>query len=66
MERSLGIKIKDLNITKTEHGRYVTDKIDFSLSHSKEALAVAISRASVGVDIEQIDSKPAKVCRSEL
>ena len=57
LERSLGIKIKDLNITKTEHGRYVTDKIDFSLSHSKEALAVAISRASVGVDIEQIDSK---------
>lgn len=57
LERSLGIKIRDLDITKTEHGRFVTDKIDFSLSHSKGALAVAISRASVGVDIEEIDSK---------
>ncbi len=57
LERSLGIKIKDLNIKKNDEGRYITDKIDFSLSHSKGALAVAISRASVGVDIEEIDSK---------
>ena len=57
LERSLGIKIADLSFVKEKDGRYVTDKAEFSLSHSKGALAVAVSRAHVGVDIECIDEK---------
>lgn len=54
LERSLGIKIADCAFTKDESGRYMTDGVEFSLSHSKNALAVAVSRAPVGVDIEPI------------
>ena len=54
--RSLGIKIEDLTFTKDASGRYMTDRVEFSLSHSKDALAVAVSRAPVGVDIEDMDT----------
>lgn len=55
LERSLGLKIGDLTFTQGENGQPVTDKVKFSLSHSKGALAVAISRSAVGVDIEKMD-----------
>ncbi len=51
--RSFGLKIEELTFQKTAEGRYYTDKAEFSLSHSKGALAVAVSRAAVGVDIEE-------------
>lgn len=55
LERSLGLKIGDMTFTKAENGQLVTDRVRFSLSHSKGALAVAISRGAVGVDIEKMD-----------
>lgn len=53
--RSFGKKAEELTFTKSEGGRYMTEGIDFSLSHSKGALAVAVSRAAVGIDIESTD-----------
>lgn len=53
LNRSLGLRIEDLIFTRSESGRYMTDKAEFSLSHSGGALAVAISRAPIGVDIEK-------------
>ena len=54
--RSLGIKIEELSFTRDKSGRYMTDRVEFSLSHSKGALAVAVSRAPVGVDIEDVET----------
>lgn len=56
LNRSLGLKIGDMTFTEGENGQLVTDKVKFSLSHSKGALAVAVSRAAVGVDIERMDT----------
>lgn len=56
LERSLGLKIDQLTFTKTQGGQYRTDKVQFSISHSHDALAVAVSRDSVGVDIESADA----------
>ena len=55
--RSFGLKIADLTFTKDKSGRYFTDKAEFSLSHSKGALAVAVSRAPIGIDIENKNVK---------
>lgn len=55
IERTFGLKIKNLDFSKDEYGRYKTDKLEFSLAHSKGGLAVAVSRAAVGVDLEAMD-----------
>ena len=52
LERSFGLKMDTLPFTKEISGRWSTPKAYFSLSHSGNALAVAVSRAPVGVDIE--------------
>ncbi|MBQ9807119.1 MAG: lecithin retinol acyltransferase family protein [Clostridia bacterium] len=52
LERSFGMKASNLTFTKTDTGKWITEKCAFSLSHSAGAVAVAVSRASVGVDIE--------------
>ena len=46
--------IKTLNFSKQDGGKWICDKCSFSLSHTEGALAVAVSRAPVGVDIEPI------------
>ena len=53
--RSFGRKIEELELIKTEGGRYMAEGVDFSLSHSKGALAVAVSRGAVGIDIEDMN-----------
>lgn len=52
LERSFGFKMKDMAFSKNEHGKWTTEKCFFSLSHCDGAVAVAVSRAEVGVDIE--------------
>ena len=62
IERSFGFKIADLEFKKGQNGVYCCDKVHFSLSHSKNILAVAVSRGDVGVDIELFDSR----CNSNM
>lgn len=57
LQRSLGIRIGELNFVRDEGGRYSCDRVEFSLAHSKGALAVAVSRKTVGVDIEPLDTE---------
>ncbi len=57
IQRSFGFKIADLEFTKDKSGRYSCDKLEFSISHSKNALAVAVSRGAVGVDIESFGAQ---------
>ena len=53
LERSFGFKNRDLTFRK-EGDRFVCDRAYFSLSHDGDALAVAVSRAPVGVDVQRI------------
>ncbi len=57
LDRSLGFKIKKLSLRKNEHGKWECDSCKISLSHSGSAVAVSISRAPVGVDIELLGSQ---------
>ena len=55
--RSFGLKIEELSFEKNENGAWHTEKAYFSLSHAKGALAVAVSRAPIGVDIEALSAE---------
>ncbi len=55
--RTFGYKISTLELHKNEHGKWETPQCFFSLSHSGNALAVAVSRTPVGVDIEKINGQ---------
>ena len=48
--------MRDLTFRK-EGDRYVCDKAFFSLSHSGNGLAVAVSRDRVGVDLEKVTAR---------
>ena len=50
----LGASITDLRFTKSENGKWKSDRVEFSLSHSASAVAVALSNAPVGVDIQRV------------
>ena len=52
LERSFGMKENALSFTKNKHGAWSVDGAEISLSHSAGALAVAVSRDRVGIDIE--------------
>ena len=53
--RSLGLKLRDLQLVRTESGKWECSQCCFSLSHSGNIAAVAVSRKPVGVDIEKRD-----------
>ena len=53
--RSFGLKIKNIPFTKTANGKWECPECFFSLSHSGELVAVALSRKAVGVDVELKD-----------
>ena len=56
LERSFGMRGKKLELKKESYGGWSAGDIYVSLSHSNGALAVAVSRAPVGVDIEHVHS----------
>lgn len=49
-----GLSLCNLDIGKTENGKWVCDRFCFSLSHSKHYAAVVISNRPVGIDIEDL------------
>lgn len=52
LERSFGAKGTNLDFERDTSGRWYTDGYEFSLSHSGDMLAVAVSREKIGVDVE--------------
>ena len=54
LERSFGACARKLKLRKESYGGWSAGDISLSLSHSEGALAVAVSRAAVGVDIERV------------
>ena len=53
-EHSLGIDMDKLSPSKDKSGRWNSLICDFSISHTSDAVAVAISSHRVGVDIEEL------------
>lgn len=54
LQRSFGKKMTDLHFSKDDGGKWSCKEYFFSLSHSHGAVAVAVSRKNVGVDIESL------------
>ena len=52
LDRTFGKKLKKLAFAKADNGKWSCEGCEFSLSHSHDAVAVAISRKRVGVDVE--------------
>ena len=52
---SFGLKIEELKITRSENGKWECPLLSFSLSHSGDMVAVAVSGKPIGVDIEKRD-----------
>lgn len=52
---TLGIKIENLHLKRSERGKWECPFVRLSLSHTDSAVAVALSQAPVGVDIEPIN-----------
>ena len=58
--QSFGIKEADVPFRKESCGTWSAGKYFLSISHSKNALAVAVSCAPVGVDIERVSAPRAE------
>lgn len=56
LSRTFGKKIGKLEFSKADNGKWTCGGCEFSLSHSHNAVAVAISRKKVGLDVELISS----------
>ncbi len=52
VKRSFGYEMKDLHFSRDEDGKWSCRECFFSLSHTDGAVAVAVSRKPVGVDLE--------------
>ncbi len=52
VKKSLGKKLKQLNVEKNEFNKWVCKDCYFSLTHTENLVAVAISNAPVGIDVE--------------
>lgn len=52
VENSLGLKFETLNFSLAGNGKWSADKFFFSLSHTEGFVAVAVSSAPTGIDVE--------------
>lgn len=59
MEKSFGIGLEEQTFSVDENGKWHCGACFFSLSHSRDAVAVAVSDRPVGVDIEGLERTPA-------
>lgn len=57
IEHSLAKKLEDIEISKSENGKWISPCLEFSISHSHNVVCVAISSKPVGVDIELMKKK---------
>ena len=54
VERSFGRHLEDLHPRKTDSGKIVLDEMYCSVSHTRGAVAAAVSRDAVGTDVEAV------------
>ncbi len=66
IKKSFGLKSKKLNFQKKENGQWVCDNCFFSLTHSENIVAVAVSNYPIGVDVEKVKSHSEEVAKKVL
>lgn len=64
--RLSGKRMQDLSFSKTPGGKWECDGLYFSLSHSEDWIAAAVSDQPVGVDIEVLSSKTDEKLKAAL
>lgn len=55
LKDTFGYEMQSLNLSKNENGKWICPSCFFSISHSENAVAVAVARCAVGVDIQSLD-----------
>ncbi len=55
LNRSLGLKMENIHFSRNEQGKWSCKECCFSLSHCEDAVAVAVSKKPVGVDMEWME-----------
>ena len=66
LEQNLGLSPKDLDLRKNANGKWISDHCFFSLSHSGEIVAVAVSHAPIGVDVERCERERYEMIASHI
>ena len=54
LKHSFDLDEQNLNFLKSEEGAWKLNGVEFSLSHSDDALAVAVSQTPIGIDVERV------------
>ena len=54
MMRSFGQRMRDRTFALDKYGKWTCDQLSFSISHTENWVAVAVSNQAVGVDIEEV------------
>ncbi len=57
---SFELEASSIRFAKSKNGKWSCKEFEFSLSHSTEAIAVAVSDNAVGIDVERIRVKRSK------
>jgi len=57
VKETFGWEMRDLHFEKTPNGKWTSKEFEFSLTHSGNLVAVAVSKQRVGIDAEKIDLK---------
>ena len=58
LKDAFGYEMQSLKLSKNQNGKWVCPSCFFSISHSGDAVAVAVGRCAVGVDIQILDIAP--------
>lgn len=66
LKRTFGHAIGNLEFTLSANGKWQCNACEFSLSHSGNVVAVALSRKPVGVDIEGVHAVKAELAKKIL
>ena len=66
LKDAFSIDIRDLDIKRTDSGKWISDSIYFSLSHTSELVSVAVSDHPVGVDIEAVRAPLSGRCAERI
>ena len=66
LQDGFGVDINTLSFSKGKNGKWTSPSFSFSLSHSKDVVAVAISKNAIGVDVEKIVPEKAEFLEKTL
>ena len=57
VSRCFGYSFTDLHFHKSREGKWSADEFQFSLSHTETAVAVVVSNAPCGIDVEDSERR---------